>query len=181
METEPGKIRAVFFDRDGTLCKEAHYLSRWEDFEPFKDLAELARLRKAGFVLIGITNQSGIARGIVDEGFVKEVNAYFTGLHGFKAFYYCPHHPEEGCACRKPAPEMAIKAAGEFGIDLARSYVVGDKDADMLLARAVGAKAVFVATGEGVSIEGADFTALSLKDAVGWILKDGVLAGGISP
>lgn len=164
--------RAVFFDRDGTLCKEAHYLSRWEDFEPFDGLGELGRLREAGFLLIGVSNQSGIARGIIDEGFVKEVNDFFIKNSYLDAFYYCPHHPDDQCSCRKPAPGMALNAAQDFGIDLKCSYVVGDKEADMLLARAVGARAIFVTTGEGVSYEAADHTATSLSGAVNWILED---------
>ncbi|MBI5632103.1 MAG: lipopolysaccharide heptosyltransferase II, partial [Nitrospirae bacterium] len=135
---------AVFFDRDGTLCQDAHYLSRMEDLEIFSDISALSKLKEHGFGLIGVSNQSGIARGLVQEDVTKQVNRIFVDQYGFDAFYYCPHHPDDHCSCRKPQPGMLIKARNDHGIDLKRSFVVGDKDVDMLLARAVGAKAILV-------------------------------------
>ncbi|MBZ0156367.1 MAG: lipopolysaccharide heptosyltransferase II [Alphaproteobacteria bacterium] len=162
--------RAVFFDRDGTLCRDAHYLNKWEDFELFSDLDSLQLLKARGFVLIGVSNQSGIHRGLVQEAFVREVNSVFTSRYGFDAFYYCPHGPGEGCPCRKPAPSMLLTARGEHRIDLRRSYVVGDKDDDMLLARAVGAKGILVKTGKQAGSDYADHIAENLRDAVEYIL-----------
>ncbi len=138
----PGK--AIFFDRDGTLCKEAHYLNRFEDFEVFSEVKDLGRFRERGYKLIGISNQSGIARGIVDEGFVKEVNRVFIEQYKFDDFYYCRHHPKDFCSCRKPAPGMLYRARAEHGIDLRQSYFVGDKDADVLVGKAAGAEPIFL-------------------------------------
>lgn len=131
--------KAVFFDRDGTLCRDAHYLNNWNDFEPFQGLDELRKLKDAGFLLIGITNQSGIKRGIVDRNFTESVNRFFMERYGFDDFLYCPHLPEDNCACRKPSPGMLFRAREKFGIDLKRSYVVGDKESDMELGKSVGA------------------------------------------
>ncbi len=136
--------KAVFFDRDGTLCRDAHYLNRMEDFEPFPGLSELRKLKEAGFLLIGITNQSGIARGIVERSFVGKINRIFVERYGFDDFFYCPHHPDEHCACRKPSTGMLMKARKKYGIDLKESIVVGDKESDMELAERTGAKCIDV-------------------------------------
>ncbi len=140
--------KAVFFDRDGTLCRDAHYLNSMDRLEIFPGVKSLRRLKKEGFALIGVTNQSGIARGLVDEGFVKRVDALFVDEYGFDGFYYCPHHPDEGCPCRKPEPGLLMQARREFGLDLKKSFVVGDKESDILLAKAVGATGILVRTGQ---------------------------------
>lgn len=162
--------RAVFFDRDGTLCRDAHYLSRMEDLEIFPEIMTLSLLRNKGFSLIGVSNQSGIARGIVQENFTKQVNRIFMDQYGFDAFYYCPHHPEEHCSCRKPEPGMLIRSRNDHGIDLKRSFVVGDKEDDMILARTVGAKAILVKTGKAETSAYADAVVDGLDDAVRAIL-----------
>jgi heptosyltransferase-2 len=158
--------RAVFFDRDGTLCRDADYLSRIEDLEIFPEVKGLAGLKEKGYSLIGVSNQSGIARGIVGEDFVKKVNAIFTDEYGFDGFYYCPHHPDEHCSCRKPEPGLLLRARNDFGIDLKRSFVVGDKESDMLLAKAVGAGAIHVATGKESLYPFADYSARDLNSVV---------------
>lgn len=163
--------RAVFFDRDGTLCRDAHYLNRMEDLEIYQDTELLAALKERDFLLIGVTNQSGIARGIVDEGFVRSVNDIFCGRHGFSAFYYCPHHPGEGCSCRKPEPGLLVRARNDFGIELRRSFVVGDKESDMALAKAVGATGVFINRTGGPPPPTADIAARDLREAVCAILE----------
>ncbi|NJD55330.1 MAG: lipopolysaccharide heptosyltransferase II [Nitrospirae bacterium] len=163
--------RAVFFDRDGTLCKDAHYLARMEDFEIFPSIAGLERLREKGFSLIGITNQSGIARGLVQEEFARKINQIFKDQYGFEDFYYCPHHPDDHCSCRKPEPGMLLRARNEHGIDLKRSVVVGDKHDDMVLARVAGAKGVLVRTGKAQSSQYADAVVDGLDDAVRVILS----------
>ncbi|MFO0754129.1 MAG: lipopolysaccharide heptosyltransferase II [Thermodesulfovibrionales bacterium] len=162
--------RAVFFDRDGTLCRDAHYLNTWEDFALLPGLDSLQLLKGRGFALIGVSNQSGIHRGLVQESFVREVNSVFTARYGFDAFYYCPHGPEEACSCRKPAPAMLLTARREHRIDLRGSYMVGDKDDDMLLARAVGAKGILVKTGKQAGSDYADHVAENLREAVEYIL-----------
>ncbi|TAL24626.1 MAG: lipopolysaccharide heptosyltransferase II [Nitrospirae bacterium] len=169
--------RAVFFDRDGTLCKDVGYLNKIEDLEIFKEVKGLKVLREKGFKLIGVSNQSGIARGIVKEGFTKEVNKIFIEQYGFDDFYYCPHHPDEHCPCRKPEPLMLLKARAEHNINLKKSFVIGDKELDMLLAKAAGAKGIFVLTGRydsqprhGAESANADYIAKNLNEAVKWIL-----------
>jgi heptosyltransferase-2 len=162
---------AVFFDRDGTLCRDTGYLNKHEDLQIFSEIDSLKLLKERGLKIIGITNQSGIAKGIVDEEFVKKINNIFMQQYGFDDFYYCPHHPDEHCPCRKPEPEMLLKARVKYGIDLKKSYVVGDKEADMLLARAVGAKGILVRTGETKESANADYTAEDLIEAVDWILE----------
>jgi heptosyltransferase-2 len=163
--------KAVFFDRDGTLCRDADYMNKWEDFEIFPEIKNLGRLKEKGFMLIGVSNQSGIARGIVDEDFTKKINGVFIDKYGFDNFYYCPHHPDEHCSCRKPEPGMVFRARAEHGINLKQSYIVGDKDADMLLAKAVGAKGILVKTGKQHESDYADYIVENLKDAVDIILN----------
>lgn len=165
--------KAVFFDRDGTLCKDADYLSKWDDFEIFPEIESLKRLKDNGFLLIGATNQSGIARGIIDESFAKEVNQIFIDKYGFDDFYFCPHHPVEYCSCRKPEPGMLFEARAKHRINLKESFVIGDKDADMLLAKAVGAKGILVKTGKQQQSVYADYTVSNLKEAVALIEKYG--------
>ena len=162
--------RAVFFDRDGTLCREADYLSDWKDFEIFPGIEGLRELKDKGFLLIGITNQSGISRGLVKESFAKDINAVFTRTHGFNDFYYCPHSPDDHCQCRKPAPGMLIKARMQHHIDLKRSFVVGDKDVDMLAAKAVGAWGILVTTGKQQTSPHADTVVAGLEEVVRVIL-----------
>lgn len=162
--------KAVFFDRDGTLCRDADYLSNWNNFQILPEIDELKKLKDKGFLLIGISNQSGIARGVTDEAFVKDVNRIFMDKYGFDDFYYCPHHPDEHCSCRKPEPGMLLNARSKYKINLKKSYIVGDKDTDMLLARAVGAKGVFVLTGKTMRSSNADFIAKDLKEVTNFIM-----------
>ncbi|MBF0538567.1 MAG: lipopolysaccharide heptosyltransferase II [Nitrospirae bacterium] len=136
--------RAIFFDRDGTLCRDAHYLSRFEDFDVYPETEELRRLKSKDYMLVGISNQSGIARGLIKKEFADAVNKTFCDNYAFDDFYYCPHHPDTHCPCRKPSPGMLYKARAEHGIDLKRSFFVGDSNADMLVAAAVGASAIFL-------------------------------------
>ncbi len=163
---------AVFFDRDGTLCKDTDYINNMNDFQLFADIDNVKLLKEKGFKLIGVTNQSGIARSIVNERFVKDINNIFMKQYGFDDFYYCPHHPDEHCPCRKPQPEMLFRARARLGINLKNSFVVGDKEADMLLAKAVGARGILVQTGQAKESEYADFIAKNLTEAVKWILEN---------
>ncbi len=163
---------AVFFDRDGTLNRDTGYINKYDDFQIFEDIDQVNRLKEKGFKLIGISNQSGIARGMVNEGFVKEVNRIFIEKYGFDDFYYCPHHPDEHCPCRKPEPEMLLRARGKHKVNLKKSFVVGDKEADMLLAKTVGAQAILVQTGKLKESQHADFIAKDLSETVKWILAN---------
>lgn len=162
--------RAVFFDRDGTLCRDANYLSRMGDLEVYPDIKRIKELKGMGYLIIGVSNQSGIARGIVERGFTEEVNSIFTERYGFNAFYYCPHHPDEHCACRKPSPGMALKARKDFGIDLRSSIVVGDKESDMEFARGIGAEGILLRRPEEAVPEKAAKVFDTLGDAVNYMV-----------
>lgn len=165
------KNRAVFLDKDGTLIEDVGYLNSFSDLKILEGVQEnLQRLKNAGFKLIGITNQSGVARGIVGEEFVKESNKYLQKTLGIDDFYYCPHHPDDECQCRKPKPMLLYKARLKHRVKLKESYVIGDKTLDVLLANAVGAKGVLVLTGHDKKSEHADFIARDIKEAVDWIL-----------
>lgn len=154
--------RAVFLDRDGTINVEKEYLHRPEEFEFIPGVPEAIRLlRTAGFRVIVVTNQSGVARGYYDEQAVEVLHRHLDGElarydTGVDAYYFCPHHPVEGigpyrtvCDCRKPLPGMLVQAASDFGLDLATSYIVGDKLADVEAGLAAGCRPVLVRTGYG--------------------------------
>lgn len=153
--TEPR--RAVFLDRDGTLIEEAHYLSDPTGVRLLPGAADaLARLRAAGYALVLVTNQSGIARGLYTEDAYHRVAARVDELlRGagvpLDGAYYCPHHPDHGapCTCRKPGTGLYETAATELGLDAADSWYVGDKVSDVLPAAALGGRAVLVRTGHG--------------------------------
>jgi heptosyltransferase-2 len=137
----------------------------------FPEIDSLKRLKERGFMLVGVSNHSGIARGLVNREFVEQANEMFISKYGFDDFLYCPHHPDEQCQCRKPEPEILLRARLQYGIDLRKSYVVGDKETDMMLARAVGARGILVQTGKEQESQRADFVAKDLKDAVEFILR----------
>jgi D-glycero-D-manno-heptose 1,7-bisphosphate phosphatase len=154
--------RAVFLDRDGTINIEKEYLHKIEDFEFIPGAPEaIKRLKDAGFLVIVVSNQSGVARGYFDEQAVDtlhehiqaELAAYGTSID---AFYFCPHHPVNGvdhyqvdCDCRKGAPGMLLQAAREHEIDLQRSFMIGDKLADIEAGQRAGCQSILVLTGYG--------------------------------
>jgi heptosyltransferase-2 len=163
---------AVFFDRDGTLCKDVGYLDTYDDLDIFPDVNMVKLLKEKGFKLIGVSNQSGIARGLIREDFVRGVNNIFIDRYNFDDFYFCPHHPAEHCPCRKPEPGMLLRARAQHHVAFKRSFIVGDKEVDMLLARAVGAKGVFVKTGQDKESTSADYVAKDLTEAVDFITRN---------
>jgi len=138
------KNKAAFIDRDGVINIERNYVGKLEDFELIKGaLSGLALLQNAGFLLIVITNQSGIARGYYTENdfqiLTNSMKSFFVkGGVAITEVYYCPHHPVAGigqykqdCECRKPKPGMILKAASRHNIDLGQSVLVGDKMSDI--------------------------------------------------
>ena len=139
-------MKAAFFDRDGTLIKDAHYLSKLSQVELLPKAVDLClQLQREGYLLIVVTNQSGIARGYFDCSFVEETHDYMSELfadHGvrFHAIYYCPHGPDDNCECRKPKPGMLLQAAQEHDIDLSQSLMFGDKESDIQAGIAAGCK-----------------------------------------
>ncbi len=148
---------AVFIDRDGTLTEERSYMSDPDQVVLLPGAATaLLDLREAGFKLVVVTNQSGIARGLYSEDEYHAVAKRLDDLlveagSPVDVTMYCPHHPDFGpsCECRKPATGMYRQAAAELGIDLADSYYVGDKVADVTPARELGGVGVLVRTGYG--------------------------------
>jgi len=152
--------RAVFVDRDGTINEEGGYLFRIEDcrFIP-GSLEAIEQLNLAGFLVVVITNQSGIARGYYSEADLDQLHLYMareiaSAGGRIAGWYYCPHHPDypgdgSNCDCRKPMPGMIQRAAHELGIDLASSWMVGDKIADVNAGSAAGCQTILVKTGYG--------------------------------
>jgi heptosyltransferase-2 len=164
--------RAVFLDRDGTIIEDKNYLNKFDDIEVFPEAKEsLQRLKNEGFKLIGITNQSGIARGIVDKDFILKSNLYLKDKLGIDDFYYCPHHPDEHCACRKPEPMMALIARIKHMIKLRDSYVIGDKESDVLLAKKTGGTGILLSP-HPVNDTSASHVTKDLSSAVNWILNE---------
>jgi len=145
--------RAIFLDRDGTVIEEVGYLHSPEQVSLLDNAVEaLARLMDAGFRLVVVTNQSGVARGMFTAADVEAANSRMVELFDkhdvvFDAIYYCPHL--EGCDCRKPSGGMVKRAAEELGVDPGKSYVVGDRLSDMGLALNTGARGILVLTGYG--------------------------------
>ena len=146
---------AVFLDRDGTLILDKHYLSSPDKVKLYSCAAEsVKKLRAAGFKIIVVTNQSGIARGMFSQKDLAKVNRQFLSLlkkQGAKidGLYYCPHIDDDNCNCRKPKTGMVLQAAKEHNIDLSRSYAVGDSVRDYMLGNNFGGKGVFILTGHG--------------------------------
>jgi D,D-heptose 1,7-bisphosphate phosphatase len=182
--------KAVFLDRDGTIIIEKGYLASSDEVELYKGAPNALRMLKDnGFLLIVVTNQSAVARGLVSLDTIENIHHRMISIlrkDGIEldGIYYCPHHPTEGineyvkdCDCRKPGTGLLERAVKEFHIDLQRSYTVGDKLTDIEMAHGLSMKSVLVRTGYGESeinkIEGItpDFIATDLKEAAEWILK----------
>lgn len=166
--------RAVFLDRDGTINVEKHYLHKIEDFEFIPGAPEAIKsLKDAGFLVIVVSNQAGVARGYFDEQAVetlhRHIQAELAALGtAIDAFYFCPHHPEEGvgrykvaCGCRKGEPGMLLQAAREHDIDLQASFMIGDKLADIVAGQRAGCQSILVLTGYG--------TAVASRPEVAWV------------
>jgi D-glycero-D-manno-heptose 1,7-bisphosphate phosphatase len=184
-------MRAVFLDRDGTLIEDVGYLDRVGRLRLFPWSVDAVRLlNRAGLEVIVVTNQAGVARGVIEEQVVCDLHAHISGLFEaggarLDAWYYCPHLPEStieryrvACACRKPGPGMIRRAEQERGIDAARSFVVGDRWLDVELGHGVGATSLMVRTGYGATEAlrprpGVAVAAVvsNLMEAVSWILR----------
>lgn len=183
---------AVFIDRDGTLNEEVGYVNHPRRLRLLPRSAEaIRRLNRSGLKAVMVTNQSGVARGYfseevlhaVNEALVSQLKAEGAHLDGL---YVCVHHPTEGeppyrarCDCRKPEPGLLHRAAADLGLDLSRSWVVGDKISDVVTGRRVGASPILVLTGYGLGEweyrrsrwpTEPDHVAGDLLEAVEWIL-----------
>jgi D-glycero-D-manno-heptose 1,7-bisphosphate phosphatase len=187
-----GRAPAVFLDRDGTMIEDVGYLDAIDRIAFYPWTVDAIRmLNRAGLPVVVVTNQSGIARGLITDAFVQETHRIIAarlaaGGARVDAYYYCPHQPDgriaapaHGCDCRKPGPGMIHKAAEDLGLDPARSFVVGDTWLDVGLARAVGARGILVRTGAGAAREAhppadlaADAVVDNLAAAAAWILTN---------
>lgn len=173
--------KAIFLDRDGTMAVDVNYCRRPEEFQLLPRVGEaIALLNRAGLIVVVVTNQSAIGRGDLSEEMLGEIHAKMCrelAQDGARIdeIYYCPHLPEAGCACRKPACALFHRAATELGVSLPDSYMVGDKAIDILSGRAVGSRTILVRSDQSpASTEtlAPDYEAMTLYEAVKWILRD---------
>jgi heptosyltransferase II len=177
----------VFLDRDGTLNYDPGYLKVAADLKLLAGVGPaLARLKMAGAKLVVVTNQSGVGRGLLTLQDLEAIHARLQGLleqedAALDAIYFCPHHPDDGCRCRKPNVGMVERAVSELQLDFRRTYLIGDHARDIQLAHRVGAKAILLTPApvdaqslERLKVEQAmpDAVAKSMAEAVDWILED---------
>jgi D-glycero-D-manno-heptose 1,7-bisphosphate phosphatase len=145
----------VFLDRDGTINRDVHDLSDPAQLELLPGAAEgLRKLQEAGCPLVVVSNQSPIGRGWFTEDRLREINVRLAEMLAAEGvtitgWYWCPHTPDAGCDCRKPAPGMFFRACEELGVILDGSWIVGDRLSDMQAGRQAGARSILVATGYG--------------------------------
>jgi D-glycero-D-manno-heptose 1,7-bisphosphate phosphatase len=159
--------RAVFLDRDGVINVDRHYVHQIEQFEFIVGVPQaLQRLQQAGWKLVVVTNQSGIARGLFAEDDYERLTLHMTqrlaeaGVH-LDAVLHCPHLPDApvaayriACACRKPAPGLLVRAARQLGLDLPRSVMVGDKGTDLRAGRSAGvSRCLLVRSGQPIDAD----------------------------
>jgi len=187
--------RAVFLDRDGVLIEDVDSLVRREDIRVLEGVAEaLARLKAAGFKLVVVSNQTVVARGLLDEAAMLALHrlvesAVVSAGGHLDDFFFCPHHPKAtvqfyraACRCRKPQPGLLLRAADELQLDLRASFMVGDRVTDIVAGQRAGCRTVLVKTGRHLEppIESAepfdaatqpDHACASLAEAATWILK----------
>jgi D-glycero-D-manno-heptose 1,7-bisphosphate phosphatase len=179
---------AVFLDRDGTIGEELGYVNHIDRFQIFPYAAESIRaLNQANIPVVVVTNQGGIARNIFPESLVHEVHKKMVaelaagGAH-VDAIYFCPHKSEDACECRKPNPGLLHRAAREHALNLAGSWIVGDRYGDLEMGRTTGSRGILVMTGYGRGEyelhrttwpRQPDALAENLRDAVRLILRNG--------
>ncbi len=174
--------KAIFLDRDGTLNPDPGYISNPDDYELYDGVKEaLAKLKKAGYLLILITNQSGISRGLFTEEQLDKVHNKMKrllkeGSVTLDAIYYCPHHPDHpykgvsDCNCRKPKPGLILQAIKEFDIDVKKSYMIGDRTSDIKIGLASNVPPVCIAKTFFKDYENIP-TFPTLLEAADWILS----------
>ena len=172
---------AVFLDRDGTIVEDRGHLARIEDVVLYPDTPEALRRLQERFLLFIVTNQSGVAQGLIRMEDVERVNAYLLarlrelGVE-IAAVYVCPHRRADGCECVKPKRHFLDRAAAEHGVDLARSFAIGDHPHDVELAAAAGGRGVFVRTGHGAShaaeLPPGTVVTAGIGEAAEWVLRN---------
>ncbi len=173
--------RAVFLDRDGTINEDKGYLSDIRNLKIIPGAVEAVNLlKKEGFLIFIVSNQSGLARGFFTVEDLEQIHDGIREIFSFDGIYYCPHHPDEDCPCRKPKPKMVLDAADKFRIDRGKSYVIGDALGDLEMGRRAGCKSILVLTGKGKETEtllagsglSVEFIAESILEAAKWIVQD---------
>lgn len=150
-------MRAIFLDRDGVICENrTDHVKSWNEFSFLPGAQDsLAALSQLDLPIIVVTNQAVVGRGVVPAGVVDDIHRRMVSEVGARGgridrVVCCPHRPEDGCPCRKPEPGMLLQVAEEMGIDLARSYLVGDAATDMMAGQRVGCRLFMVLTGRGL-------------------------------
>ena len=176
------RMKAVFLDRDGTIARDVNYCRRVEDFEILPGVPEaISLLNRHNFKVIVITNQSGIARGYFTEATLSRIHRHMIkelAKSGacIDAIYYCPHHPDEGCECRKPRPKLILQAAIEHNIETGLSCMVGDALKDVAAGKAAGCRAIWLNDGADIKNNSEsispDYIAPNLLAAVRWIIRE---------
>jgi histidinol-phosphate phosphatase family protein len=143
--------KAVFLDRDETLNPDPGYISDPEGFTLYPWVpGGLRQLKEAGYLLVVVSNQSGVGRGLIPPGALDRIHGKLDRLlmeevgFAIDAFSICPHRPEEGCACRKPKPELLLRAAARLGISLTESFMIGDRPSDVDAGLAAGVRKSFL-------------------------------------
>ncbi len=182
-----GKFKAVFLDRDGTINEDVGYLNKVENFKLISGAKPaVGLLKEMGFKVFVVSNQSGIGRGIVSQEVLDAIHEKMREefAHSdieFDGVVYCPHRPEEKCACRKPSPKMIKDLAKKYDVDLKKSYIVGDKISDVLTGKNATCKTILLLSEEDEAANvdeedeewpSPDYVADHLSGAVEWILKD---------
>jgi D-glycero-D-manno-heptose 1,7-bisphosphate phosphatase len=175
--------RALFLDRDGTLNAEVNYLRRPEDLVLIGGAARALReARQHGWAVVVVTNQAGVARGLIPPEALVAIHAKLVAELAreqvtLDGIYVCVHHPDAGCRCRKPEPGLLLTAAAELGIDLTCSWMIGDRETDLEAGRRAGCRTALVLTGYGQTTAAsgypADLIAPDLAGAVQRILNGG--------
>jgi len=172
---------AVFLDRDGTVIEDRGVLGEPSDVAFYPDAVDALRRLQERFLLFLVTNQPGVARGVITSSDVDRVNARVLSHlveHGITviAVYVCPHERSDGCRCIKPNPYFLHKAAEEYGVDLQHSFTIGDHPHDVEFARAVGARGVYVRTGHGSKhlpdVPPGEIVVSGIGEAMDWILRN---------
>ena len=151
-------MKTIFLDRDGVINQNPPnwgYVQTWEEFDFIPNtLKALRDLTENGYRVIVVTNQAGIGRGLFSEDSLKDIHARMVvdiknAGGAIDTIYYCPHHPEAGCECRKPKPGMLIRAAREHNIELPNTYLIGDSTTDIEAGQRAGVSTMLVLTGHG--------------------------------
>ena len=177
------KRKCIFLDRDGVLNRDEGYTHKWQDHLLYEDVVPtLLRLQELGFLLVVVSNQSGVSRGFYDVDDVMNFNRSLcsrlsrSGVRmDIDRFFFCPHHPEENCSCRKPGTGLIEKAVRQHSISLELSYMIGDRESDVLAGRNAGMTTILLNRTQAVIPEtGADHVIHSLEEVLN------IIDGGIS-